>query len=179
MRSKRLIDKLLSKIYYGSKSGAFSNVETLYKVTKDANLNLSKKVISDWLNAQKTYLSFKQPSKRGSVPKHISKRRFHTREPYHIISMDTLRLPPIFFSTLHFCLTAVDTFSNYLWCRPIGNITAETVTKAFADILNEMEKKPEKIYTDKVRKYIIFVTMDTKNSLCFRVLSFKNRLDNY
>ena len=48
-----------------------------------------------------------------------------------------------------YVLLVIDTFSKYVWLRPLKRKTGEEVADAFADIFNTSGRTPAKLVTDK------------------------------
>lgn len=48
-----------------------------------------------------------------------------------------------------YILLVIDTFSKYVWLRPLKYRTGEEVARAFKDIFNESKRLPAKFITDK------------------------------
>ena len=50
---------------------------------------------------------------------------------------------------IHFLLCVIDIFSKYAWVIPLKVKKSITITNAFQKILNESNRKPNKILVDK------------------------------
>ena len=52
-----------------------------------------------------------------------------------------------------FILWVIDIYSKYIWAIPLKDKKGITITNAFQKILDESNRKPNKIWTDKVSKF--------------------------
>ena len=52
-----------------------------------------------------------------------------------------------------FLLCVIDIYSKYAWVIPLKDKKGITITNAFQKILDESNRKPNKIWTDKVSKF--------------------------
>ena len=52
-----------------------------------------------------------------------------------------------------FILRVIDIYSKYIWVIPLKDKKGITITNAFQKILDESNRKPNKIWTDKVSKF--------------------------
>lgn len=53
----------------------------------------------------------------------------------------------------NFLLAVIDTYSRYAWIRPLKNKNATSVVNAMRSILNEMDVKPRRLFTDRGTEY--------------------------
>ena len=54
---------------------------------------------------------------------------------------------------IKFLLLAIDSASRFVWCEPIKNKSARTVTDAFKRILSSMDKAPARILSDQGKEF--------------------------
>ena len=52
-----------------------------------------------------------------------------------------------------FSLCAIDTFSKYAWVGPLKNKKGIKITNAFQEILDQSNRKPNKIRVDKGKQF--------------------------
>ena len=52
-----------------------------------------------------------------------------------------------------YLLCSTDTFAEYIWVKPIKDKKGKTVLNAFIKIVNESNRKPNKLWADKERKF--------------------------
>ena len=50
-------------------------------------------------------------------------------------------------------LCVIEIYSRYAWVVPLGDKKVITITKTFQEILEESNRKPKKIWVDKVREF--------------------------
>jgi len=67
-----------------------------------------------------------------------------------------------------YILMVIDTFSKYLWARPVKNKTGEEVTKAMKDVLKE--RKPDNLQTDHGKEFY---------NPSFQSLMQQNKINHY
>ena len=56
---------------------------------------------------------------------------------------------------IRFLLCVIDIFSKYAWVIPLKDRKCAAITNDFQKILNESNRKPNKIWVDKGSKFII------------------------
>ena len=54
---------------------------------------------------------------------------------------------------IRFLLCVIDIFSEYAWVIPLKDKRGITITNAFKKILDESNRKPNKIWVDKVSEF--------------------------
>ena len=72
-----------------------------------------------------------------------------------------------------YILVAVDTFSKYMWVRPLKDKQGSTVSKAFQDIFKG-DRKPKRIRTDKGQEFRAKPVVSLMNSLGIRQMFAQN-----
>ena len=66
------IEQELRAIYYNPETG-YQSAERLYQKAKEKGLNVSRKIVQDWLKTQDTFTRYK-PIVRRQISKNICKR---------------------------------------------------------------------------------------------------------
>ena len=56
-----------------------------------------------------------------------------------------------------YLLCVIDIFTKYLWVKPLKDKIGETVLNAFIQIVNESNRKPNKLWVDQEESFIINV----------------------
>lgn len=161
----------LKEIYFDPKNPAsFSGPAKLYQfVQKDGKFDISRYKIRKWLQQQEPY-SLQRPN------------RLHfKRTPIVVAGIDDQwsadLMDMVKFSDsnngVKYILVVVDTFSKYLWLRPLKDKTGASVAKAFSDIFNE-GRKPNRIRTDKGQEFRANVVKDLMQSKNIKQLFAEN-----
>ena len=54
---------------------------------------------------------------------------------------------------VEYVLCVIDIFTRYAWVKPLKDKKDKTVINAFIEIVNESNRKPNKIWTDQGREF--------------------------
>ena len=137
----------LKTIYYDpSHPASFAGPQKLYKVVQqEGRYKIGMHKIRQFLHNQEAY-SLHKPVRR----------RFQRN---HVVSagIDDLWMADLMDMVKYadqnegykYVLLVIDTFSKYVWLRPLKRKTGDEVEKAFADIFNTSGRTPAKLMTDK------------------------------
>lgn len=137
----------LRKIYYDpSHPASFAGPQKLYKVVKyEGKFNIGMHRIRKFLHNQESY-GLHKPVRR----------RFHRN---HVVSsgIDDLWMADLMDMVkfkdwndgYKYVLLVIDTFSKYVWLRPLKNKSGQDVKNAFEDIFKTDDRIPKRIITDK------------------------------
>lgn len=143
------LDGYLKDIYYNPKSAAsFSGPNKLYHfVKRDGKFDVSRHDIYKWLQKQEPYSLQRQTRKPKRTPIIVA----GVDSQWSVDLMDMVK-----YSSnndgFKYVLVAIDTFSKYLWLRPLKDKSGTSVAKAFEDIFT-MGRKPERIRSDKGQEF--------------------------
>ena len=135
----------LKDIYFNpSKPASFSGPDKLYHfVKKDGKYNISKYKIRKWLQRQEAYSlqrSYRRPNNRTP----IIVAGIDDQWSCDLMQMDRFAK---YNDGIKYVLVVIDTFSKYLWLRPLKDKTGSSVAAAFKDVFSE-GRIPNKIRTD-------------------------------
>lgn len=147
--SKNPTDSVLKKLYY-QKSGAsfYSGARQLVSAAKEHGI--SRLDVLNWLSGQDAYTLHKK------VVRKYRTRRYTLLGINDLWQLDLADMQGIARENdgYKFWLVVIDTFSKFLWLRPMKNKTAKTVTETFEAILRENGTKPNNINTDKGTEFV-------------------------
>lgn len=143
----------LKETYYNPSTG-YSSISDLVRKTSLPYIDIKR-----WLETQETY----QKHKKINLKHHT--RRVMSRGVNHQWQVDLVEMIP--FAKVNngfkYILTCIDIFSKYAIARPLKNKTAQAVTEAFKDILNQ-GRKPLLIQSDHGSEFISKKTQQLFNS---------------
>ena len=138
--------RLLHDIYFSSKEGGFSSVETVYRVAKRKSPSITKAIVQEYLNHIESSILH-----RRQVRKH------ETRSFLQVAPYDTFAADLFFFSGGRKKqgrpiggLLVVDSFSKFMWVRPLATKSATNVLKAFQNVIDTLKRSPKNLFCDKV-----------------------------
>ena len=87
------------------------------------------------------------------------KRKFQKRPVTFVVIDDTWSADLVdrtsfakFDKEIKYLLTIIDIFSKYAWAVPMRDKTGASVTKAFAKVMINSKRKPEKLWVDEGRE---------------------------
>jgi len=112
----------LKEKYYDPKTGLIS----YDKFIKKFNLNISNKLVKEFIENQETHQISRKPVKREFNTIYVP----NVRDSYHIDLMDYSRYE---YHNYRYILCVVDVYSRFAMCKPLTNKTME-------NILNNMKK---------------------------------------
>ena len=161
----------LKSIYFDPfKPGSFQSAEKLYQVVKeDGRYNITRYQIQKWLQQEEAY----------SLQK--SYRHKFRRTPIVVAGKDDQwsadLMDMVKFAKdnndVKYVLVVVDSFSKYLWLRPLKDKTGPSVAAAFKDIFKE-GRKPNRLRSDKGQEFRAKVVKDLMKSKDIRQLFAQN-----
>ena len=160
----------LKNIYYDPKHAAsFAGPQKLYKVVKqEGKFVIGMHRIRKFLHDQESY-SLHKPIRRRFTRNHVISAGRDDLWMADLIDM-------IKFEKLNngykYILLVIDTFSKYVWLRPLKRKTGTDVTGAFKDIFTTSQRVPKRLITDKGKCiFSLFYVKQNfyylKNSCCF------------
>lgn len=150
------VNNTLKNIYYNLKNpAAYSTVEKLYEATEG---KISREKITQWLGSQLAYTLHK--------PRRINFKRNHynadnINDDWQADLMDLSSLSPEN-DGFKYVLLVIDAFSRYVRLRPLKTKSANEVLKAFKSIVEESEKPPGYLVTDRgeLKTFLLFTIVD-------------------
>ena len=140
----------LKEIYFNpSKAGSFQSGDKLYQAVKeDGRYNISRHQIQKWLQNQEAYsLQKATRHKFKKTPIIVAGKD----DQWSADLMDMVKFSK-HNNNVNYVLVVVDTFSKYLWLRPLKDKTGPSVAAAFKDIFKE-GRKPNRLRTDKGQEF--------------------------
>lgn len=157
------MDEILHEIYYNPANQAgFSSVRKLYKeVQKNPQWKGTVKDVKLWLAKQPTYTRHRL----GYV--NFKRRRFITFGIDYCFQLDLADMRSLSRQNdgIKFLLIVIDTFSKYLWIKPLKTKNASDTVTAFKAILNESKRVPLSVFSDKGTEFVNKQFKDLMDSL--------------
>ena len=147
----------LKKIYYDpSHSASFTGSQKLYKVVrKERKFDIGMHRIRKFLHNQEKY-SLHKPVRRRFLRNHVVSSGKDDLWMADLIGM-------VKYSKWNegnkYILLVIDTFSKYVWLRPLKNKTGRTVANAFENIFTQSGRSPGRLITDKGKYFFVFLCM--------------------
>jgi Integrase core domain len=160
------VDDRLSTIYYNtSHPAAFSTLNALYDAV---NRSISKTVIAQWLEKQKTYTL------------HRPKRKRFPRNFYNVNNIaDLWQTDLICWENLaeyndeyKYILVVIDCFSKFAYTVPLKSKNADTVVGAFKKIFDDVKLTPIRMSSDRGKEFLNkkFQSLMQKHEIKFDVV---------
>jgi len=133
----------LSDYWYNpSYSAAFTGLNSFYKFLKEKDINISKSDVKKWLSSQKTFSLY--------YPHRLKFKRNKTIAwgIGWMYSVDLAHIPDLKYVTSNhvWILVCIDSFSKYLWGKPMKTKKSEEVNNALREIFEE--RSPIYLYSD-------------------------------
>lgn len=137
----------LKKIYYDpSHPGSFAGPQKVYKVVKDeGKYNIGIHRIRNFLHNQEAY-SLHKPVRRRIKRNHVISSG--KDDLWMADLMDMVKYAK-WNQGVKYILLVIDTFSKYVWLRPLQSKTGQEVADAFRDIFTKSRRTPARLITDK------------------------------
>ena len=87
------------------------------------------------------------------VTKKFKKRKFFARFKDNIWAADLAEMESLSSKNknVKYLLCIIDTFTKYAWVKPLKDKKGKTVLNDFTEIVNESNRKANKLWVDKVR----------------------------
>ena len=126
--------------------GSFGGISALSRYSKVKNL----KRVADWLAGQDAYTLHKP------VRRKFARRKTFALGSGHLYQADLVDMTNVSAHNdgYRFILTCVDCFSRYAWCRTLKNKSSQSVTVAFASVLEErVLHKPTYLQCDRGKEF--------------------------
>ena len=143
-------EQALRDVYYNPETG-FGGAESLYRRTQEEypDLNVTRREVKEWLNAQLTYTLHK-PVRRGGRGRRVFVTRIDEQW-----QMDLVEMPHQFAREnggMRYLLTVIDVLSKYAWAVPIKTKTGDDVLAAMKGII-VAGRRPDKLQSDEGREF--------------------------
>lgn len=137
----------LKTIYFDPQHPAsFAGPQKLYKVVQqEGQYNIGMHKIRQFLHNQEAY-SLHKPVRRRFERNHVISAGID--DVWMADLMDMVKYAE-WNQGYKYVLLVIDTFSKYIWLRPLRRKTGEEVADAFVDIFNTSGRAPAKLMTDK------------------------------
>ena len=137
----------LKTIYYNpSHPASFAGPQKLYKVVKDeGKYDISMHKVRKFLQNQDSY-SLHKPVRRRFTRNHVITAGIDDLWMADLIDMVKYAE---YNEGFKYILVVIDTFSKYVWLRPLKQKTGHEVADAFNDIWSNTDRKPKRLITDK------------------------------
>ena len=123
---------------------SFSNLTKFYNEAKKVIKQLMKNDLRKWSRQSATYTIHKGARKKFQCERILTMRIDYLWE---IDLIDVSRIKD-FNDNYTFLLVCIDTFSKYVWIRPLKRKKAKETNEAFASLLDESERKPTNLRYD-------------------------------
>ena len=139
----------LKKIYYDPKHPAsFAGPQKIYKVIKDeGKFNIGMYKIRKFLHNQESY-GLHKPVRRRFKRNHVVSAGKDDLWMADLIDMVKYK---DWNDGYKFIMLVIDTFSKYVWLRPLKQKSGQDVAEAFKNIFQSYGRSPKKLITDKGR----------------------------
>ena len=89
------------------------------------------------------------------VIKKFKRRKVYARFKDNIWAVDLAEMGSLFSKNINvkYLLCVIDIFTKYAWIKPLKDKKCKTVPNAFIKIVNESNRKPNKIWVDQEREF--------------------------
>ena len=131
-----IIEQELRDIYYNPKTG-YQSAERLYQKAKEKGLNVSRKIVQNWLETQDTFTRYKL-----IVRRHKFQRTF-VKDLADQIQMDLVDMGKYKNQNkgYYWILTAVEILSRYAFAIPVYRKDTKNMTKAVDELLKQFKER--------------------------------------
>ena len=131
-----VIEQELRGIYYNPKTG-YQSAERLYQKAKEKGLNISRKIVKDWLKTQDTFTRYKQIVRRHKFQKTFVK------DLADQIQMDLVDMKKYSRQNTgyYWILTAIKIFSRMAFAIPFYRKDTKNMTKAVEELLEQFKER--------------------------------------
>ena len=131
-----VIEQELRDIYYNPETG-YQSAERLYQKAKEKGLNVSRKIVQEWLKTQDTFTRYKP-----IVRRHKFQRTF-VKDLADQIQMDLIDMRKYQKQNkgYYWILTAVEILSRYGFVVSVYRKDTENMTEAVDELLGRFEKR--------------------------------------
>ena len=131
-----VIEQELRDIYYNPETG-YQSAERLYQKAKEKGLNVSRKIVQDWLKTQDTFTRYKP-----IVRRHKFQRTF-VKDLGDQIQMDLVDMKKYSRQNkgYYWILTSVEILSRYAFSVPVYRKDTKNMTKAVNELLKQFKER--------------------------------------
>ena len=147
-----IIGQELRDLYYNPETG-FTSVEKLYQNAKQEGINVSRKIVKEWLKTQETYTKFKPLKKRHKFQKTFVK-DLGEQLQMDLVDMKKYNKEN---KSYYWILTGIEILSRYAFAIPVYRKDKENMTKSVARMLTQFKtrfgKYPAKIQFDEGKEF--------------------------
>ena len=156
-----IIEQELRDLYYNPETG-FQSAERLYKKAKEEKINVSRKIVREWLKTQETYSRFKR-----IVRKHKFRKTF-IKDLGDQLQMDLVDMKKYSKENkgYYWILTGIEILSRFAFVIPVYRKDKTSMTKAVERMLTKFKirfgKYPSYIQFDEGKE---FTNVGVKNLL--------------
>ena len=131
-----VIEQELRDIYYNPETG-YQSAERLYQKAKEKGLNVSRKIVQDWLKTQDTFTRYKPIVRRHKFQKTFVK-DLGDQIQMDLIDMKKYKKDN---EDYYWILTAVEILSRYAFAIPVYRKDTFNMTKAVGKLLRKFKKR--------------------------------------
>ena len=131
-----VIEQELRDLYYNPETG-FQSAEKLYQKAKEEGINVSRKIVKEWLTTQETYTKFKRIIKRHKY------RKTFVKDLGDQLQMDLVDLKKYNKENkgYYWILTGIEILSRYAFAIPVYRKNKENMTKGVAKMLTKFKTR--------------------------------------
>ena len=142
-----VIEQELRDIYYNPETG-YQSAERLYQKAREEGINVSRKIVKEWLKTQETYTKFKRIVRRHKY------RRTFVKDLGEELQMDLVDMKKYSRENkgYYWILTGIEILSRYAFAIPVYRKDKTSMTKAVERMLTKF-----KVRFGKYPKLIQFV----------------------
>ena len=144
-------EEYLKDIYFNpSHPASFAGPQKLYKfVQSEGKYKIGMHNIRKFLHQQDSY-SLHKPLRRKFRRNHVISAR---RDDLWMADLIDMVKYADLNESYKYILLVIDTFSKYVWLRPLKNKTGSSVAEAFRDIFETSGRTPARLVTDKGQEF--------------------------
>ena len=139
------MNEKINELYFNPKFPAsLSSLEKFYREAKKVITDLTYRDIVTWSKQSETYTMHK------SARKNFHRERIYTNSIDYLWEIDLVDVSRLkeYNDGYMFLLVCIDTFSKYVWIRPLKKKTGKATVEAFTDIVSDDERTPTNLRYD-------------------------------
>lgn len=142
----------LKKIYYDvTSSGSYGGIDRLHKAVREKRINLTRKEIESFLQAQSSY-SLHKPARKHFKRNPIVVGGIDQQWQADLADMKSIAKEN---NGVQYLLTVIDCFSKFAWAIPVKSKGADEMLKAFQILLQQSKPRiPRKLQTDAGKEFL-------------------------
>ena len=150
----------MEKYYDPASAGSYGGIDPLYR-----ELKTNKKEIQNWLITQDAYTIHK-PARKNYPRNKIIASWIDTQWEADLVDLQKIAK---FNDNKKYLVTVIDVVSKYAWVHVLKNKTGGELVKAFQEIFDKSNRKPEKLRTDAGTEFTnhLFQKFLKKNTVAF------------